>query len=113
VVTGTVRFKEHTVTSTETGNVDHSTVTFFLNGTEVGQTSGAVYKYKETSRIQFKTPNLEASQATITNKVITHLISQGRPGAESENPARPARRHRRPGHDEGRGGQREGAVPGV
>jgi hypothetical protein len=45
IVTGTLRFKEQAVTSTETGNVDHSSVTFFLNGTGVGQTTGAVYTF--------------------------------------------------------------------
>jgi len=78
IVTGTLRFKEQAVTSTETGNVDHSSVTFFLNGTGVGQTTGAVYTFKEISRLHFNTPNLEAPQATFTSQLITHLISQGR-----------------------------------
>jgi hypothetical protein len=56
IVTGTVRFKQHTMTSTETGNEDHSSLTLFLEGTGVGQTTGRVWKFKEITRLTFNTP---------------------------------------------------------
>ena len=56
IVTGTVRFKEQTMTSTETGNEDHSSLTLFLEGTGVGQTTGRVWKFKEITRLTFNTP---------------------------------------------------------
>ena len=40
IVTGTLRFKQHTMTSTQTGNDDHTSFTFILNGTGVGQETG-------------------------------------------------------------------------
>jgi hypothetical protein len=49
VVTGTVRYKEHTMTDVVTGNQDHSSFAFFLNGTAVGQTTGRVWKFREIS----------------------------------------------------------------
>jgi hypothetical protein len=52
IVTGTLRFKEHTMTSTATGN-------------------------KEISRVRFNTPNLAAPHATETLTLNTHLIGPG------------------------------------
>jgi hypothetical protein len=77
IVTGELRFKEHIVTSTATGNEDHSQISFFLKGTGVGQVTGTVYKFREVSRLQFNTPDLAAPHATITDKLITHLIGPG------------------------------------
>ena len=77
IVTGTVRFKQHAMTSTETGNVDHTSFTFYLNGTGVGQTTGRVWKFKEMSRERFNTPNLAAPHFTETLRLITHLIGPG------------------------------------
>jgi hypothetical protein len=77
IVTGTVRYKQHAMTSTETGNVDHTSFTFYLNGTGVGQTTGRVWKFKEISRERFNTPNLVAPHFTETLRLITHLIGSG------------------------------------
>jgi hypothetical protein len=77
IVTGTVRFKQHTMTSTETGNEDHSSLTLFLEGTGVGQTTGRVWKFKEITRLTFNTPNLAAPHATETLRTMTHLIGPG------------------------------------
>jgi hypothetical protein len=82
IVTGTVRFKEHTMTSTETGNEDHSSLTLFLEGTGVGQTTGRVWKLKEITRLTFNTPKLAAPHATETVRSMTHLIG---PGAASSS----------------------------
>ena len=77
IVTGTVRYKEHTMTSTETGNQDHMSFTFYENGTAVGQTTGRVWKFKEKLQGKFNTPNLEAPHATETRYATTHLIGPG------------------------------------
>jgi hypothetical protein len=77
IVTGTLRYKEHTMTSTETGNQDHMSFTFFEQGTAVGQRTGRVWKFKEKLQGKFNTPNLEAPHATETRYAITHLIGPG------------------------------------
>ena len=77
IVTRTVRFKQHTMTSTGTGNEDHSSLTLFLGGTGVGQTTGRVWKFKEITRLTFNTPNLAAPHATETVRSMTHLIGPG------------------------------------
>jgi hypothetical protein len=77
VVTGTLRYKEHTMTSLETGNQDHMAFTFFESGTAVGQTTGRVWKFKEKLQGRFNTPNLAAPHATETRYATTHLIGPG------------------------------------
>ena len=74
VVTGTVRYKEHTMTDVATGNQDHSSFKFFLNGTAVGQTTGRVWKFKEISGGRFNTPNLIAPHFTETLTLNMHLV---------------------------------------
>src|SRR5687768_2880100 len=74
VVTGTVRYKEHTMTDVATGNQDHSSFKFFLNGTAVGQTTGRVWKFKEISGGRFNTPNLLAPHFTETLTLNMHLV---------------------------------------
>jgi len=78
VATGTVRFKQHTATSTATGNEDHTRLTFFLNGTAVGQRTGRRWKYKDVSVLQFNTPNLTAPQGNFATRLVARLISQGK-----------------------------------
>lgn len=75
---GTVRYKEHTLTDPATGNQDHQTVMFFLNGTAVGQQTGRVWSYKEISQLTFNTPNIEAPQGNFATWVKTRLISKGK-----------------------------------
>jgi hypothetical protein len=77
IVTGTVRYKEHTMTSTETGNQDHMRFTFFEEGTAVGQETGRVWKFKEKLEGNFNTPNLTAPHATFTRSATTHFIGNG------------------------------------
>lgn len=77
VVTGTVRYKEHTMTDVATGNQDHSSFTFFLNGTAVGQTTGRVWKFKEISGGRFNTPNLPAPHFTETLTLNMHFVGPG------------------------------------
>jgi hypothetical protein len=77
VVTGTVRYKEVTMTDLATGNVDHSSFKFFLNGTAVGQTTGRVWKFKEISGGRFNTPNLIAPHFTETLTLNMHLVGNG------------------------------------
>jgi hypothetical protein len=77
IATGTVRAKEHIMTSIETGNQDHSYLQLFFNGTAVGQTTGREWKFKETNKIKFNTPNLEAPHATESVRVKTHLAGPG------------------------------------
>jgi hypothetical protein len=77
IATGTVRYKEHTMTSTETGNQDHMAFTFFVEGTGVGQTTGRVWKFKEKLQGRFNTPNLEAPHATETRYANIHLVGPG------------------------------------
>jgi len=69
IVTGTLRFKEQAVTSIETGNVDHSSVIFFLNGTGVGQTTGAVYTFPQPN-VQIKL----ALHVVITGQGVTKVV---------------------------------------
>jgi hypothetical protein len=78
IVTGTLRYKEHTMTSTETGNQDHTSFTFFEEGTAVGQTTGRVWTFKEKLQGKFNTPNLAAPHATFTRIATTHFIGNGR-----------------------------------
>ena len=77
IVTGTVRYKEHTMTSTETGNQDHTRFIFFEEGTGVGQVTGRVWKFKEKLQGTFNTPNLAAPHATFTRTATTHFIGNG------------------------------------
>jgi hypothetical protein len=77
IVTGTVRYKEHTMTSTETGNQDHMRFTFFEEGTAVGQETGRVWKFKEKLEGNFNTPNLAAPHATFTLTATSHFIGNG------------------------------------
>ena len=77
IVTGTVRYKEHTMTDPTTGNQDHTSFTFFENGTAVGQRTGRVWKFKEKLQGKFNTPNLAAPHATFTTNAITHLVGPG------------------------------------
>ena len=77
VATGTVRYKEMTMTDVTTGNVDHSGFMFFLNGTAVGQTTGRVWKFKEISRHRFNTPNLPAPHFSETLTLNMHLVGSG------------------------------------
>jgi hypothetical protein len=78
IVTGSVRFKEHTMTDTETGNQDHQRLTFYLNGTAVGQQTGRVWTYKEVSQLKFNTPNLQAPHGNFTSTFTARLISKGK-----------------------------------
>jgi len=78
IVTGTVRFKEHTMTDPATGNDDHQRLAFFLNGRAVGQQTGRVWTYKEHSQLNFSTPNLEAPHGNFTSNVTARLISEGK-----------------------------------
>jgi hypothetical protein len=77
IVTGTLRYKEHTMTSLETGNQDHMRFTFFEEGTAVGQVTGRVWKFKEKLQGSFNTPNLAAPQATFTQSATAHFIGNG------------------------------------
>jgi hypothetical protein len=77
IATGTLRFKEHTLTSPTSGNQDHFSQTFILNGTAVGQETGRVWKFKEISRIRFNTPNLTAPHGNETRTLNTHLVGPG------------------------------------
>jgi hypothetical protein len=77
IVTGTVRYKEHTMTSIETANQDHMRFTFFEEGTAVGQATGRVWKFKEKLQGTFNTPNLAAPHATFTRTATTHFIGNG------------------------------------
>ena len=77
VVTGTVRYKEVTMTDIATGNVDHSSFKFFLNGSAVGRTTGRVWKFKEISGGRFNTPNLEAPHFTETLTLNMHFVGNG------------------------------------
>jgi hypothetical protein len=77
IVTGTIRYKEHTMTAPETGNQDHMRFTFFEEGTGVGQETGRVWKFKEKLEGNFNTPNLAAPHATFTLTATTHFIGNG------------------------------------
>ena len=77
IVTGKIRIKEHTMTSTTTGNQDHTSFTFISNGIGVGQETGRIWRFKEISRVRFNTPNLVAPHATETRTLNTHLIGPG------------------------------------
>ena len=77
IVTGTIRYKEHTMTSPETGNQDHMRFTFFEEGTAVGQATGRVWKFKEKLQGNFNTPNLAAPHATFTLTATTRFIGNG------------------------------------
>lgn len=77
IVTGSVRYKEHTMTSTETANQDHVRFTFFEEGTAVGQETGRVWKFKEKLQGNFNTPNLAAPHATFTLTASSHFIGNG------------------------------------
>jgi hypothetical protein len=77
IVTGTIRYKEHTMTSTETGNDDHMRFTFFEDGTGVGQVTGRVWKFKEKLQGNFNTPNLASPHATFTRTASTRFIGNG------------------------------------
>jgi hypothetical protein len=78
IVTGSVRYKEHTLTDPATGNQDHQKVTFYLEGTGVGQRTGRVWTYKEVSQLKFNTPNLEAPHGGFNSSVIARLVSKGK-----------------------------------
>ena len=78
IVTGGVRYKEHTLTSTETGNQDHQKVTFYLDGTAVGQRTGRVWTYKEVSQLKFNTPNLQAPHGNFSRALTARLVSKGK-----------------------------------
>jgi len=77
IVTGTVRYEEHTMTDPATGNQDHTWFTFFERGTAVGQQTGRVWKFKETLRGRFNTPNLSAPQGNFSRSATTHFIGSG------------------------------------
>jgi hypothetical protein len=77
IVTGTVRYKEHTLTDPATGNNDHQKVTFYLSGRAVGQTTGRVWTYKEVSQLKFNTPNLQAPHGNFASSVTARLVSRG------------------------------------
>ena len=77
IVRGTIRYKEHTMTSIETGNQDHMRFTFFEEGTGVGQVTGRVWKFKEKLQGNFNTPNLDAPHATFTLTATTRFIGNG------------------------------------
>ena len=78
IVTGTVRYKEHTMTDPATGNNDHQSIAFYLNGRAVGQQTGRVWTYKEHSQIKFNTPNLTAPQGNFSSNLTARLISKGK-----------------------------------
>jgi hypothetical protein len=78
IVTGSVRYKEHTLTDPATGNQDHQKVTFYLEGTAVGQRTGRVWTYKEVSQLKFNTPNLQAPHGNFSSGVTARLISKGK-----------------------------------
>ena len=78
IATGTVRYREYKMTDIATGNVDHSSFSFILNGTAVGQETGRVWKFKEISKQRFNTPNLPAPQFNEKLTLDTHLIGPGR-----------------------------------
>ena len=77
IVTGTLRFKEHTMTDPATGNQDHTSLVFFEEGTGVGQRTGRVWKFKEKLQGNFNTPNLAAPHATFTRTATTRFIGNG------------------------------------
>ena len=77
IATGTVRYKEVTMTDVATGNVDHSSFKFFLNGTAVGQNTGRLWKFKEISGGRFNTPNLAAPHFTETLTLNMHFVRPG------------------------------------
>ena len=77
VATGTVRYKEITMTDVTTGNVDHSSFKFFLNGVAVGQNTGRLWKFKEISGGRFNTPNLVAPHFTETFTLNMHFVRPG------------------------------------
>jgi hypothetical protein len=78
IVTGSVRYKEHTLTDPATGNQDHQKVTFYLEGRAVGQGTGRVWTYKEVSQLKFNTPNLQAPHGNFSSSVTARLISKGK-----------------------------------
>jgi hypothetical protein len=78
IVTGSVRYKEHTLTDPATGNLDHQKVTFYLKGRAVGQRTGRVWTYKEVSQLKFNTPNLQAPHGNFTSGVTARLVSKGK-----------------------------------
>lgn len=78
VVTGSVDYKEHTLTDPATGNQDHQKVTFTLHGTAVGQRTGRVWTYREISQIRFNTPSLDAPHGNINRSLTARLVSRGR-----------------------------------
>ena len=77
IVTGTIRYKQHTMTAPENGNQDHMRFTFFEEGTGVGQETGRVWKFKEKLQGNFNTPNLAAPHATFTLTATTRFIGNG------------------------------------
>jgi hypothetical protein len=77
IVTGTLRYKEHTMTDPSTGNQDHTRFTFFEEGTAVGQETGRVWTFKEKLQGTFNTPNLAAPHATFTRTATTRFIGNG------------------------------------
>ena len=78
IVTGTLRFKEHTMTDLATGNQDHTSLVFFEEGTGVGQSTGRIWRFKEKIQIRFNTPNLSAPHGNETRYVNTRFIGNGR-----------------------------------
>ena len=78
IVTGSVRFKEHRLTDVETRHEDHTKVSFFSEGTAVGQQTGRVWKYKDISQLTFNTPNLLAPQGEFSSWITAHLVSRGK-----------------------------------
>ena len=78
IVTGTLRFKEHTMTDPATGNQDHTSLVFFEEGTGVGQSTGRVWRFKEKIQIRFNTPNLNAPHGNETRYVNTRFIGNGK-----------------------------------
>jgi hypothetical protein len=78
IVTGSLRYKEHTLTDPETGNQDHQKVTFYSEGTAVGQRTGRVWTYKEVAQIKFNTPNFQAPHGNFSRGVTARLISKGK-----------------------------------
>ena len=110
IVTGTLRYKEHTMTSPETGNQDHMRFTFFEEGTAVGQATGRVWKFKEKLEGTFNTPNLAAPHATFT-RTATHPLYRQRGQPRGQD--RPARDRQRPGNREGCGEYRKGPCQAI
>jgi len=78
IVTGTLRFKEHTMTDPTTGNQDHTSLVFFEEGTGVGQRTGRVWRFREKIQIRFNTPNLTAPHGNETLYVNTRFIGDGK-----------------------------------